>query len=115
MSELEKPVIRKRSLNVMIMLFSFSLLPFSGIVIHSTHGMNENEPLRHFAMSVHNLSAIIFFVTCIIHLLANRTTLSRYISEKTARYLQLKREALIALVFVITLVGLFSMHAFHVR
>jgi hypothetical protein len=115
MNSITKPSLHKRSLNVLIMLFSFSLLPFSGIIIHSTHGMSEKEPLRHFAMSVHNLSAIIFFISCVIHLLANRRALAKYISEKRNSYLQLKREAVIALLIVFVIVGVFSLHAFHVK
>jgi hypothetical protein len=115
MNMVEKQSLNKRSLNVLIMLFSFSLLPFSGIMIHSTHGMSEREPIRHFAMSIHNLSAIIFLITCLVHLFVNRKPMFKYLSEKTPYYSRFKREAVIALAIVFTLVGFFSMHAFHVR
>lgn len=115
MNTVEKPSLNKRSLNVLIMFFSFMLLPFSGVIIHSTHGMSENEPLRHFAMSVHNLSAIIFLSTCLIHLAANRKALVKYILEKTNKYSSFKRETVIALLIVFVIVGIFSIHAFHVR
>ncbi|MFA7418776.1 MAG: DUF4405 domain-containing protein [Melioribacteraceae bacterium] len=115
MNESEKPSLNKRSLNVLIMFFSFLLLPFSGVVIHSTHGVVEREPLRHFAMSVHNLSAIIFLCACMLHMVANRKVLVKYISAKTAEYSGFKREAILALLFVLVLVGLFSSHAFHIR
>ena len=115
MNTVEKQSLNRRSLNVLIMFFSFSLLPFSGIMIHSTHGMSEREPIRHFAMSVHNLAAIIFLVTCLLHLFANRKALLKYMSEKTIQYSRFKREAVIALLIVFVIVGMFSMHAFHVR
>lgn len=115
MNAVEKPSLNKRSLNVLIMFFSFLLLPFSGVVIHSTHGFVEREPIRHFAMSIHNLSAIIFLCACMLHLVANRKALAKYISAKTAEYSGLKREAILALMFVLGLVGLFSMHVFHAR
>jgi cytochrome b subunit of formate dehydrogenase len=115
MNVLEKSSLNKRSLNVLIMFFSFLLLPFSGVVIHSTHEVSEGEPLRHFAMSVHNLSAIIFLCSCMLHLFANRKALAKYLSEKTTEYSGFKREAVLALLFVLVLVGLFSSHAFHVR
>jgi hypothetical protein len=115
MSEDVKPSVNKRQLNVLIMLFSFVMLPFSGIIIHSTHGMDERELIRHLAMSVHNLSAIIFLSSCVIHLITNRKTLMKYAANKTSEYIHLKREVFIALVFVFGVVGLFAMHAFHVR
>jgi hypothetical protein len=115
MSDQTKQPINRRQLNVMIMLFSFVLLPFSGVLIHNTHGMSEREPLRHFAMAVHNFTAAIFLITCVIHLVANRRVLVKYITNKTAEYTGLKREAVIAFLFVMGLVGLFAMHAFHVR
>jgi hypothetical protein len=115
MNETVKPALNKRQLNVIIMLFSFTLLPFSGIIIHSTHELAEREPLRHFAMSVHNLAAAIFLITCVLHLIANRKALAKYLANKTSEYFHLKREALIALVFVFGLVGFFAIHAFHVR
>ncbi len=115
MNEAVKPTVNKRSLNVLMMLFSFSLLPFSGMAIHSTHGMSEYEPIRHFAMSVHNFAAIIFLTTAIIHLAANRKAIAKYIVSTTTEYTKFRREALIAFLFVLGLVGLFAMHAFHVR
>ena len=115
MNEAVKPTVNKRSLNVLMMLFSFTLLPFSGMAIHSTHGMPEYEPIRHFAMSVHNFAAIIFLTTTLIHLATNRKAIAKYIVTKTGEYSRFKREALIAFMFVVGIVGLFAMHAFHVR
>jgi hypothetical protein len=115
MNEQPKQPLNRRQLNVMMMFFSFILLPFSGMIIHNTHGMSEREPLRHFAMSVHNLAAAIFLITCIIHLFANRKALIKYIANKTSEYTGVKREALVAFLFVIGLVGFFAMHTFHVR
>jgi len=115
MNEVVKQSLNKRQLNVLIMLFSFALLPFSGMMIHSTHGLAERELIRHFAMSVHNLSAIIFLTTAVIHLVTNRKALLKYITAKTNEYTGLKREALVAFIFVMGLVGLFAMHSLHVR
>jgi hypothetical protein len=115
MNKIVQPPINRRQLNVMVMLFSFLLLPFSGIIIHSTHGIAEREPFRHFAMSIHNISAIIFLSTCVLHVVANRKALAKYISNKTTEYFSLKREVIIAFVIVIGIVGLFASHAFHVK
>lgn len=111
----QKTGLNKRSLNVLVMLFSFLLLPVSGIIIHSTHGMGERETLRHLAMTVHNYSAIIFLIACVIHLNANRKAIAKYISEKTTAYFRFKREAVIALLIVLGVVGFFSIHVFHVH
>jgi hypothetical protein len=115
MEAIEKPKTNIRSLNVMIMLFSFLMLPWSGILIHKTHGMEERELIRHLAMTVHNVSAIIFLTSCILHIIANRKALVRNIYTKTKEYGQFKREALIALAIVIGIIGFISMHVFHVR
>lgn len=111
----QKNGFNRRALNVLLMLFSFILLPPSGIIIHSTHELSESATIRHFAMSVHNLSAIIFLSTCVIHLVVNRKALFKYISAKTSEYFHLKREVLVALCLVFGIVGFFAMHAFHVR
>jgi predicted MFS family arabinose efflux permease len=109
----QKTGLNKRSLNVLLMLFSFILLPPSGIIIHSTHGTRERELLRHLAMTVHNYSAIIFLTTCIIHLVVNRKILLKYISAKTNEYSNFKREAMFALLIVFGIVGFFTLHVFH--
>ena len=111
MNESQKQQLNRRSLNVLVMLFSFILLPPSGIIIHSTHELAERETIRHFAMSVHNLSAIIFLSACVIHIVINRKVLFKYISTKTAEYVDLKREVIIAMFFVVGIVGFFSIHA----
>jgi len=111
----QKTGLNKRYLNVLLMLFSFILLPPSGIIIHSTHGMGERELLRHLAMTVHNYSAVIFLITCVIHLAVNRKILLKYITDKSNEYFSFKREVMIALLIVFGIVGFFSMHVFHVR
>ena len=115
MNAVQKTLLNKRSLNVFVMLFSFLLLPFSGILIHDTHGISERALLRHFAMSVHNLAAIIFLISCIIHIIFNRNTILKYLSAKTDEYLKLRKEFLIAFIIVFGIVGLFTIHVFHVR
>lgn len=104
----------KRSFNVLVMLFAFSLLPLSGIMIHQTHGLSERDTLRHFAMSVHNFSAAIFLATSLIHIIVHRKTIWRNITNKTSDYFRLKKEVFAAVAIVFGLVGLFAMHAFHV-
>lgn len=115
MLEAVKPKTNKRSLNVLVMFISFMMLPWSGIIIHNTHGMGEREMLRHFAMTVHNVSAIIFLTSCILHIIANRKALIKYITVKTEEYGRFKKEALLALLIVFGIVGFVTMHVFHVR
>ena len=76
--------------------------------------MDERELIRRLAMSIHNLSAIIFLSSCVIHLIANRKALVKYAANKTSEYIHLKREVFFALVFVFGVVGLFAMHVFHI-
>jgi Na+/melibiose symporter-like transporter len=113
--ELEKTKTNKRTLNVLVMFFSFIMLPWSGLLLHTTHGRMEREVLRHFAMTVHNIAAIIFLITCVLHIIVNRKALTKYLLQKTAEFSSFKKEALIALVLVLGIIGLVSMHVFHLQ
>jgi hypothetical protein len=64
-------------------------------------------------MSVHNVSATIFFIATVIHLTYNWKALTKYISTRTTEYFKLKKEMMIALFVVVVVVGLFSSHALH--
>lgn len=111
MNEIKNKAFNKRSFNVILMLASFIILPFSGILIHSTHQTPVTSKIHHFAMSVHNVAAIIFVVTALIHLTANGKVLVKYIVEKSKEFSFPKAEAIVAIILVLVIVGLFSAHA----
>jgi hypothetical protein len=82
MHEIAKPAITKRSLNILIMIIAFILLPISGMMLGSSHGRPETDPVRHLGQTLHHLAAIVFMVTAVIHALANRKALGRIIAKK---------------------------------
>lgn len=93
------------------MFVSGILLPISGIVNHSMQ-FDPFTPARHFWMSVHNMSASLFVIMVVIHLYYNFRSLMNHV--KKLQSIRIRREALVALVFVLAVVGLFSYHAFAV-
>ena len=66
-------------------------------------------------MSVHNISSIIFLCGCFIHLSLNWRVLTKYMASRTADYIRFKKEMIVALILVLGIVGLFSLHVFHVH
>ena len=127
MIETQKQPFNKRALSAMFMVFSFCLLPLSGIPLHYSrtdiggealeyilHGTRTGEGMwEHFLMSVHNMSAVIFLIAVLVHLILNWKSLTKYIATKTEEYFHFRKEMLIALFTVFFIVGLFSSHALH--
>jgi hypothetical protein len=108
-----KQPLNKRALTSMFMFFSFILLPLSGIPLHFSRTSADVGIIEHFLMSVHNMSALIFLITVVIHLSLNWNALIKYIATKTSEYFRFRKEMIVALVTVALIVGLFSSHAFH--
>lgn len=108
----DKKAFNKRAFISVGMLISGFILPFSGFLNH----VLQFEFLtleRHFWMTVHNTSAILFIVFALFHLSYNWRVFWTYLNNK--KTLLLKRESVFAMIFVIALVGLFSLHVFHAR
>lgn len=93
------------------MLVAGILLPISGIVNHRMQ-FDPLTPARHFWMSVHNMSALLFVIMVVIHLFYNFRPLVNHM--KKLQSIRVRREAVLALAFVLVVVGLFSYHAFAV-
>jgi hypothetical protein len=68
---MQKQSLNKRALTSMFMLWSFILLPLSGILSYFSRTPAESTVLKHFLMTVHNMAALIFLVAVIIHLSFN--------------------------------------------
>ncbi|HEX2985081.1 MAG TPA: DUF4405 domain-containing protein [Ignavibacteriales bacterium] len=103
----------KRALTSMFMFFSFILLPISGIIIHSTHGALTT--LNHFAMSAHNIAAVFFGISVVMHLSMNWRAMTKYMTVKALEYRTIRKEMIVAAAVVCGFVLLFSSHALHVR
>jgi hypothetical protein len=108
----EKKSFNKRAFVSIVMFISGLLLPVSGIMLHEL----QFEPLttaRHFWMSVHNMAAFLFTIFVVIHISYNWRCLIRY--AKKIKGIAVSKEAVMAILLVVMIVGLFSSHAFHVR
>ncbi|MCE1164278.1 MAG: DUF4405 domain-containing protein [Bacteroidetes bacterium] len=85
-------------------------LPFSGYMNH-VFQFDALTVGRHFWMSVHNASAVLFAVFALFHIIYNRHSLIRYI--KSIKSISIKKEALLAFALVVFIVCIISMHALH--
>jgi hypothetical protein len=94
-------------------LFTSGLfLPVSGVMNH----VLQFEGLtlaRHFWMSAHDISGILFVIFSVIHVAYNRRSLVNYI--KKVKDVFISKEALGAIILIIAMVGLISSHAFHMN
>jgi len=102
----------KRSFVSTAMILAGLALPFSGLMNHYLQ-FEQFSAERHFWMSVHNMSAILFCIFLIVHIIYNRKAIIKYI--KKANSLLISKEALLAIFLVIFIVGVFSLHALHAR
>jgi hypothetical protein len=102
----------KRAFYSSVMLISGIILPVSGIMNHKM-GFDGLSTARHFWMSVHNVSALLFTIFVVLHIKLNWKPLNSYLNK--ARSVIISRETIYAVLLVVVLVGLFSMHAFAVR
>lgn len=108
-----KQTMNKRALTSLFLFFSFILLPLSGIPLHFIRTSDVTEVMPHLLMSVHNICALIFIISLVLHLSLNWNALAKYMVTKTSEYFQLKKEFIVALVVTLLIVGLFSSHTLH--
>jgi len=105
-----KKSFNKRAFTSTALLTSGLFLPFSGFMIH----ILQFEKLTlegHFWMSVHDISGILFVIFSMLHISYNWKALINY--AKKSKDVLISKEASIAIILVITIVGLISSHAFH--
>jgi hypothetical protein len=108
---IQKPF-NKRALISTALFTSGIILPISGLMNH----VLQFEGLtiaRHFWMSVHDISGILFAIFSILHISYNWRTLVNYL--KKVKDSIISKEALIAIILVFLIVGLFSSHTFHIN
>ena len=107
--QIKKPF-NKRAFVADAMFFSGVLLPFSGYMNHRLQ-IEFIIGSRHFWMSVHDMAAILFTISVVIHVYYNWRSLVKYINK--SKNIRISREAFSAFIVVLAIVGLFSIHAFH--
>jgi hypothetical protein len=86
-------------------------LPFSGLMNHFT-GFDPMTTARHFWMSVHDISGILFTIFAITHIILNWRSIKNY--AVNLKGIIISREALAAISIVIIITALIASHAFHV-
>ena len=109
-------IIKKKSFNkrafISTALFISGLsLPFTGFMNHSLQFDNLSLE-RHLWMSAHDIAGILFVIFGILHITYNWRALLNYAKKAKAKFIS--KESLIAIAFVIIIVGLVSSHAFHI-
>jgi len=100
----------KRAFITLAMFMSGLMLPFSGLMNHRLQ-FDDLTVARHFWMTVHNVSAILIIVFVILHISYNWRFLIKY--SKCVGIMIISKEAIIAVLMVLIIVGIFSMHALH--
>ena len=108
--DIKKKHFNRRAFVAIAMFTSGSILPFSGIMNHRLQ-FETLQGARHFWMSVHNMSAVLFTVFAIVHIIYNWHVLTNY--SKRTKEIILSKEAIAAIIIVIFIVGIFSTHALH--
>ena len=110
-------VIKKKPFNIRafistaLFVSGFSL-PFTGFMNHSLQ-FDYLTIERHFWMSAHDIAGILFVILGILHIAYNWRALLNYAKKSKERFLT--KESMIAIAFVVIVVGLISSHAFHVN
>lgn len=100
----------KRAFVSLAMLFSAVILPVSGIMNHDL-GLSGLTRERHLWMSVHNSAAALFVIFATIHIILNWKPLVRH--AKALKDRVVSREAIVAIMLVAGIVGVFASHALH--
>jgi hypothetical protein len=106
-----KNKMNKKALVVFFMLFSGIILPFSGLTLHHAES-HELLYLRWISMAVHNVVAIIFTISVIIHVKNVRKSIQNYLRNKMSEIIGFPRELLVASTSIVLLIALSIIHVF---
>jgi len=107
---IQKPF-NKRAFISTALFFSGLFLPISGLMNHILQ-FEGLTVARHFWMSVHDISGILFVIFSILHISYNWKALINYL--KRVKDIYISKEALFAIILVILIVALISSHVFHI-
>ena len=110
-SDIKKKSFNKRAFISIAMFVSGFCLPFSGYMNHKLQ-FDVITAERHFWMTIHNVTAILFVVFAILHISYNWRMLINYF--KKAKQMFISKEAFAAIAFVIVIVAIISSHVLHV-
>jgi hypothetical protein len=104
----KKKKFNKRAFISISLFLSFLLLPISGLMNHNL----QSEALtveRHFWMTIHNISSILFAIFTILHINNNWRVLINHVKKGKGI---ISREAFFALILITLVVVVFSRHVF---
>ena len=104
--------LNKRVLVVFFMLFSAAILPFSGLMLHEASS-HDVERLQFLAMALHNVAAIVFTISTLVHLKYNWRPLTNYIRNKKDQLIKYPKEIAIAGATLGILLMFSILHAFN--
>ena len=107
-----KKQFNRRAFVALVATMSGLGLPVTGLMNH----LHQTEPatlVRHVWMSAHNSLGIIFVVFAVWHAVLNRRALLSHLRGAVAQVPRLTREAIVAVMLVVALVGIVVSHAFH--
>jgi len=105
----KKPFNKRAFISIALFVSGLSL-PFSGLMNHKLQ-FEQLTVERHFWMSVHNSTAILFTILAFIHVSYNWPVLINYM--KKAKVIFIRKETLTAIALVIVILGLITLHVYH--
>ena len=103
--------LNKRALVFFLMLFSASILPFSGFLMHeaTNHG---TESVRFLSMGFHNVASIMFAMSLLLHLKFNWKPIINYLRNKQSMHIKYLKEMAIAGTILLSSLGFMVVHIF---
>ncbi len=109
---METKKFNKRAFISVGLLVSGIGLPVSGLMNHYL-GFDPLTTARHFWMSFHDISGILFGIFAILHITLNWRSVKNYVTG--LKSVVISKESLAAFIVVIVITALIASHAFHVR
>jgi succinate dehydrogenase/fumarate reductase cytochrome b subunit len=107
---IKKKAFNRRAFVSIVIFLSGMTLPISGLMNHSLQLQSLTKE-RHFWMSLHNVAALLFTAFLIVHIFYNWRALTNYM--KRVKEASLSKEMIVALILVITCLGIVTLHVFH--
>jgi len=98
-----------RAIVFYFLFFSVLILPISGILLHITHE-NDSEKIEYISMAFHNLAAIIFTISSVMHVRYNWRPILNYLKKQKHRSIRYPREIIITGTTIVVLMGLLMIH-----
>lgn len=104
--------VNRRVMVTFIMLFSFVILPFSGLLLHLADD-HASGSLKTFSMTFHNIAAIVFTIAAVIHVKYNGKSILFHVKDPKKRGIRYPREISIAITIMLIIFLLATVHVFH--